>query len=78
MRAGHGSVGALADTYGNVTNIYEYDPFGNSLHFDWAMPTATLGPADRCSARLRKVLKSSATADHLIPIAFSNAAFLSF
>ncbi len=29
---GHGSVRALADTSGNVTDTYDYDAFGNLIH----------------------------------------------
>jgi YD repeat-containing protein len=47
---GHGSVRALADTSGNVTDTYDYDAFGNLIRH-WPMlsrrvPTTTFTPAN--------------------------------
>src|SRR5579871_5531772 len=39
---GHGSVRALADPNGNVTDTYDYDAFGNLIHSTGTTPNTTL------------------------------------
>jgi uncharacterized protein RhaS with RHS repeats len=39
---GHGSVRALTDPNGNVTDIYDYDAFGNEIHATTTLSSPTL------------------------------------